>query len=109
MKIQTQVYMTAYMTIEDDVFVGPGVTTTNDDTMSRHDKSYVLRGPEPAARLPRRRRRDALPGRRDRRGGLHRRGRDRHARRPARGVAMGVPARVVREVADEDLLERWRS
>ena len=27
---------------------------------------------------------------------------------PARGVAMGVPARVVREVADEDLLDRWR-
>ena len=27
---------------------------------------------------------------------------------PARGVAMGVPARVVREVPDEDLLERWR-
>ena len=27
---------------------------------------------------------------------------------PARAVAMGVPARVVREVADEDLLERWR-
>ena len=27
---------------------------------------------------------------------------------PARGVVMGVPARVVREVADEDLLERWR-
>ena len=27
---------------------------------------------------------------------------------PPRGVAMGVPARVVREVPDEDLLERWR-
>ena len=27
---------------------------------------------------------------------------------PARAVVMGVPARVVREVADEDLLERWR-
>ena len=27
---------------------------------------------------------------------------------PARAVVMGVPGRVVREVADEDLLERWR-
>ena len=27
---------------------------------------------------------------------------------PARAVAMGVPARVVREVADEDLIEHWR-
>ena len=27
---------------------------------------------------------------------------------PARAVVMGVPAREVREVPDEDLLERWR-
>jgi acetyltransferase-like isoleucine patch superfamily enzyme len=27
---------------------------------------------------------------------------------PARAVMIGVPARVVREVADEDLIERWR-
>jgi acetyltransferase-like isoleucine patch superfamily enzyme len=27
---------------------------------------------------------------------------------PARQVVMGVPARVVRSVSDEDLLERWR-
>ena len=27
---------------------------------------------------------------------------------PARAVVMGVPARVVREVPDEDLFERWR-
>jgi acetyltransferase-like isoleucine patch superfamily enzyme len=26
-----------------------------------------------------------------------------------RDVVMGVPARVVRQVPDEDLLERWRS
>jgi acetyltransferase-like isoleucine patch superfamily enzyme len=25
-----------------------------------------------------------------------------------RTVVMGVPARVIRQVADEDLLERWR-
>ena len=27
---------------------------------------------------------------------------------PPRGVVMGVPARYVRDVPDEDLLERWR-
>ncbi len=27
---------------------------------------------------------------------------------PPRAVVMGVPARQVREVPDEDLLERWR-
>jgi acetyltransferase-like isoleucine patch superfamily enzyme len=27
---------------------------------------------------------------------------------PARAVVMGVPARVVRQVADSELLERWK-
>jgi acetyltransferase-like isoleucine patch superfamily enzyme len=27
---------------------------------------------------------------------------------PPRGVVMGVPARLVREVADADRVERWR-
>ena len=27
---------------------------------------------------------------------------------PPRGVVMGVPARLLREVGDEDLLERWQ-
>ena len=27
---------------------------------------------------------------------------------PARGLAMGVPARVVRDVGDDELLQRWR-
>jgi acetyltransferase-like isoleucine patch superfamily enzyme len=27
---------------------------------------------------------------------------------PARAVVMGVPGRAVREVHDDDLLERWR-
>ena len=35
-RIQTGCYITAYSTIEDDVFVAPGVTLTNDDTMGRH-------------------------------------------------------------------------
>ena len=41
-RIQTNCYITAFSTIEDDVFVAPGVTLTNDDTMGRH-------GPEHAA------------------------------------------------------------
>jgi len=38
-RIQTNCYITAYATIEDDVFVAPGVVTTNDNSMAR-------RGPE---------------------------------------------------------------
>ena len=35
--MQTNCYITAGTVIEDDVFVGPGVTLTNDNTMGRHD------------------------------------------------------------------------
>jgi UDP-2-acetamido-3-amino-2,3-dideoxy-glucuronate N-acetyltransferase len=37
-------YVTAWSTVEEDVIVGPGVTTTNDDTMSRHPADHPLRG-----------------------------------------------------------------
>ena len=43
-RIQTDCYITAFSTIEDDVFVGPGVTLTNDDTMGRHGPDHALRG-----------------------------------------------------------------
>jgi acetyltransferase-like isoleucine patch superfamily enzyme len=107
-KIQTQVYVTAYMTIEDDVFVGPGVTTTNDDTMSRHDTTYALRGP-----LLRRACRvgggvTLCPGVEIGEEAFIAAGALVTRDIPPRAVAMGVPARVVRGVPDEDLLERWR-
>ena len=41
-RIQTGCYITAFSVIEDDVFVGPGVTTTNDHTMARPGR---LEGP----------------------------------------------------------------
>ena len=44
-RIQSHCYLTAYIVVEDDVFVGPGVVTTNDDTMGRH-----ARGPRAARR-----------------------------------------------------------
>ena len=106
--VQTNCNLTAFSVVEDDVFVGPGVATTNDDTMGRHGPDYELRG--------------AILRRACRIGGgvvlcpgvevgeeafvaagavVTRDG-------PARGVVMGVPARLVREVPEEDLLERWR-
>jgi UDP-3-O-[3-hydroxymyristoyl] glucosamine N-acyltransferase len=42
--IQTLVYLTAVSVVEDDVFIGPGVTTTNDDTMGRHGRADRIRG-----------------------------------------------------------------
>jgi hypothetical protein len=52
------------------VFVGPGVCTTNDDTMARHDASYELRGAPQG--VPRPRWCGPLAGRRGRRRGVRR-------------------------------------
>ena len=79
--IQTLVYLTAAGLVEDDVFIGPGVTTTNDDTMGRHARGERLAGPilRRACRIGGGGR--AHPGCRDRRGGVRRRRRRRHPRR----------------------------
>jgi len=39
-KIQTGSYITAYMEIEDKVFIAPMVTTTNDNYMGRTEKRF---------------------------------------------------------------------
>jgi len=108
-RLQSNVYLTAFTTVEDDVFVGPGVVTTNDDTMARHAPGEPLRG--------------ALLRRACRIGGAAvltpgvEVGEEAFVAAgalvtrdvPARAVVMGVPARVVREVPDADLLEHWRT
>jgi acetyltransferase-like isoleucine patch superfamily enzyme len=106
--IQTLVYLTALSVVEDDVFIGPGVTTTNDDTMGRHPRGSGLAGPVL-------RRACRIGG-----GAVLTPGVEIGAEAfvaagavvtrdvEPRAVVMGVPARVVRRVPDEDLLERWR-
>ena len=107
-KVQTGVYLTAFTVIEDDVFVGPGATTTNDDTMARHDDATPLRG----ATLRRACRVGGgtvlTPGVEIGEEAFIAAGAVVTRDIPPRAVAMGVPARVVREVPAEDLLERWR-
>jgi len=104
-RVQSNVYLTAFTVVEDDVFVGPGVSTTNDDTMSRHDDSYALRGA-----LLRRVGGSAVltPGVEVGEEAFVAAGALLTRDVPPRAVAMGVPARVVREVGEQDLLERWR-
>jgi len=105
-KVQSNAYITAYMEIEDHVFIAPCVQTTNDNFMGRTEKRHgLIRG----ATI----RRGARVGG----GGVLCPGIEigeeafiaagavvtRDA--PPRKVLMGVPARVVRDVPAEELLE----
>jgi acetyltransferase-like isoleucine patch superfamily enzyme len=107
-RVQTSVYLTAFTRVEDDVFVGPGAITTNDDTMGRHPPGAPLRGVilRRACRIG-----GAAvltPGIEIGEEAFVAAGALVTRDVPARAVVMGVPAKVVREVTDEDLLERWR-
>jgi UDP-2-acetamido-3-amino-2,3-dideoxy-glucuronate N-acetyltransferase len=106
-RIQTGCYITAFSTIEDDVFVAPGVTLTNDDTMARHGADQPLRG----AVLRRACRVGGgavlVPGVEVGEEAFVAAGAVVTRDVPPRAVVMGVPARQVREVPEEDLLERW--
>jgi acetyltransferase-like isoleucine patch superfamily enzyme len=42
-KVQANAYVTAYSTLEEDVFLAPGVVTTNDNFMGRGEKRHALR------------------------------------------------------------------
>jgi acetyltransferase-like isoleucine patch superfamily enzyme len=106
--VQTRCYLARGSVLEEDVFVGPGVTLTNDDTMGRHAPGESLRG----AVLRRACRIGGgavlCPGVEIGAEAFVAAGAVVTGDLPPRSVAMGVPARVVREVPDADLLERWR-
>jgi acetyltransferase-like isoleucine patch superfamily enzyme len=106
--IQTLVYLTAGTIVEDDVFIGPGVVMTNDDTMARHGPETPLRG----ATLKRACRVGGgvvlTPGVVIGEEAFVAAGAVVVRDVPPRAVVMGVPARVVREVGEADLLDNWR-
>ena len=106
-KIQAMAYITAYSTIEDNVFIAPCVQTTNDDFLGRTEKRHeLIKGPTI--------RRGARVG-----GGAVlcpgvEIGEDAFVGAgavvvddvPPRVVVVGNPARVLRSVPEEELLPR---
>jgi len=107
-KVQTGCYLTAFTVVEDDVFVAPCVTTTNDNFMGRHEPDFELRG----ATLRRACRVGAgsilLPGVEVGEEAFVAAGALVTRNVEPRTLVMGVPAKAVRQVADGELLERWR-
>jgi UDP-2-acetamido-3-amino-2,3-dideoxy-glucuronate N-acetyltransferase len=104
-RIQTMVYVTANTIIEDDVFVGPGVVTTNDDTMARQPPETPLTG----ATLRRACRIGGgavlVPGVEIGEEAFVAAGAVVTNDVPPQAVVMGVPGRVVRQVDPSELLE----
>jgi acetyltransferase-like isoleucine patch superfamily enzyme len=105
-RIQAEAYVTAYSTVEEDVFIAPCVVTTNDNFMGRTEKRKALmKGPTI--------RRGArvgggailLPGVEIGEEAFVGAGAVVTKDVPARKVVVGSPARVLRDVLEEELLE----
>ena len=107
-RIQTGCYLTAFSVVEDDVFIGPGAFTFNDNSMGRHAKGATLAG----ATLRRACRIGGgaliLPGVEVGEEAFVATGSIVTRDVPARTLVMGAPARRVRDIGDEELIEQWR-
>jgi acetyltransferase-like isoleucine patch superfamily enzyme len=104
-KIQASAYVTAYSVVEEDVFIAPGVITTNDNYMGRTEKRNALRK---GATIRRGARIGAgavlLPGVEIGEEAFVGAGSVVLADVPAKAVVVGNPARQIRNVPEDELL-----
>ena len=107
-RIQTGCYLTAFSIVEDDVFVAPGVYTTNDNDMGRRDRSRPLVGATLRRACRVGGRVVLLPGIEVGEEAFVAAGSVVTRDVPSRTLVMGTPARFVREIGDEELIEHFR-
>jgi UDP-2-acetamido-3-amino-2,3-dideoxy-glucuronate N-acetyltransferase len=93
--------------LEDDVFVGPGVVLTNDNSMGRHPPDERPQGPTLRRACRVGGSAVVCPGLEIGEEAFVGAGTVVIADVPPRAVVVGAPARVIGEVGEEDLLERW--
>lgn len=106
-KLETNAYITAYSTIEDDVFVAPGVLTSNDNYIGRTEARFAHFG-GPTVRRGARLGVGAvlLPNREVAAEAVVAAGAVLTHDAEAGQIHVGVPARAVRPVPDEQRLDR---
>ncbi|MCK4297189.1 MAG: N-acetyltransferase [Candidatus Marinimicrobia bacterium] len=108
-KLESNCYITAYSDLGDYVFIAPGVVTSNDNYLGRTEERFkhfqgitVKRGGRIGAGAV------ILPGKVVGEDALVAAGSVVTKDVPARKVVMGVPARVIRDVAKEQLIENQK-
>ena len=108
-KLESNCYITAYSILGDYVFIAPGVVTSNDNYLGRTEERHkhfrgiiVKKGGRIGAGAV------ILPGKVIGEDALVAAGSVVTKDVPARMVVMGVPARVVRAVAEEQLIENQK-
>ena len=105
-RIQANAYVTAYSTLEEDVFIAPCAVTTNDNLMGRTEERHALRR-GPTIRRGARIGGGAvlLPGIEIGEEAFVGAGAVVLQDVPARAVVVGNPARQIRDVPDDELLD----
>ena len=107
-RVQSHAWLTGFTVVEDDVFVGPGVMTMNDDAMGRLDPGDPLVAPKLRRACRVGGGVKLTPGVEIGEEAFVAAGAVVTRDVPPRAVAMGVPARVTGEVPPEQLIENWR-